>query len=587
MDGFNIGDRLSLLDSLSTRNALTVGANSVELTRVLVCNVEDLLPGQMKEVQVGPDKKKDTVLIANVNGSIHCVGSKCTHFGAPMAQGMLLGERVFCPWHLASFSVITGYPDFGPVFKALPVYKVEIEDGKIYVNVPKKAPSVPIDVGMVDFSKIGKCENKRFVIVGAGPAGLAAAETLRQSGFTGKITMVNKEGHLPYDRTIVSKFLYGAKAEKLQVRDNSFFENNQIDVVSDEVVGIDVNGHEVSLKSSGTLKYDKVLITTGLRPRPHPSLPYKPDGNVFYVRGANDAASIQNFIASGDEPKNVVVVGGGFISLESAATTKQKFKNANVSVVSRSEVHSKSLGDEVGRIWKSLSEKNGVSFHTNSSIKQVKHDSQGRVNSIVLKNGDELPADLVIVGVGSLPNTDFLRDAPLSFTSGGKVIPNSFLRAGKDLFVAGDITQVFSNLKDDFLNNEHYSEAISQGSNAAWNMLGKMIPYKTVPFFWTRAFNKSLAGVGQVSGDLNVIVKGKPDEFNFIAYYVDEGGIVRGAAGMGHNKELIAINQAMRLKMSLLAQDMIDPGFSWEVLYSRIRDLKEPCKCERKCNNEL
>ena len=526
--------KINLLNQIQT-----VQADEVELSRVMVGNAEDLQPGQMKEVQVGPDPKKDTVLIANVDGKIHCVGSKCSHFGAPMAQGMLFGERVFCPWHLASFSVITGYPDFGPVFKALPVYKVEIEDGKIYVNVPKKNPSLSTDVGMVNLTEAAKCENKKFVIVGAGPAGLAAAETLRQSGFTGKITIVNKEGHLPYDRTIVTKFLYGAKADGLKVRDKAFFEANQIEIINDEVVGIDVKQHNVSLKDSGNLDYDKVLITTGLRPRPHPQLPYQSGGNVFYVRGADDACNIQKFVESGSSPKNIVVIGGGFIGVESAATSKQKFKDANVSLVCRSDLHKSSLGNTVGSIWKNLSENNGVNFHMNSGVKAVNRNSKGDVTSVTLKNGDEIPADMVIVGIGSLPNTDFLKNSDIKLTEDGKVSPNSFLRAGKDVFAAGDIIEFYSPQINSRVSSEHYTEAISQGSFAAWNMLEKYIPYETVPFFWTRAFNKSMAVLGNVSGDLKVIVKGKPKEFNFIAYYVNNSGKIVGAAGMGHNKELI------------------------------------------------
>ena len=576
-----------LLDMSLTKKVGKVHASPVELSRVCVGNAGDLRPGQMKEVQVGPDPKKDTVLIANVDGTIHCVGSKCSHFGAPMAQGMLFGERVFCPWHLASFSVITGYPDFGPVFKGLPVYKVEIEDGKIYVNVPKTSPSNFVDVGMVDLQKVKSCENKKFVIVGAGPAGLAAAETLRQSGFTGKITIVNKEGHLPYDRTLVTKALYNIKADSIKVRNAEFFKSNQIDIVNDEVVDIDIQKGSVSLKNAGQMNYDKVLITTGLRPKPHPELPFQKGGNVFYVRGADDASSIQEYIGSRADVKDIVVIGGGFIGVESAATTKMKYKESNVNLVTRSELHSKTLGTTVGGIWRKLSEKNGVKIHQNLGIKSVNKNSSGKVTSVTLSNGDQLPADMVIVGIGSEANTDFLQYKGVNMNKQGKVRANSFLRAAKDVYVAGDIAEFYSPISDTIMSCEHYTEAISQGSFAAWNMLGKFVPYETVPFFWTRAFNKSLAVLGDVNGDYDVIVKGKPEEFNFIAYYVNKSDAIVGAAGMGYNKELIAMNQAMRLGIPLLSSQVVDPGFSWESLYNRIKDSKQPCHCQRKSNNEL
>lgn len=586
---FQISNNLQIPQSLNPENfpqIPSIQAEEIQLSRVMVGNVSDLQPGQMKEVQVGPDPKKDTVVIANVEGTIYCVGSKCSHFGAPMAQGMLFGERVFCPWHLASFSVITGQPDFGPVFKALPTYTVEIENGKIFVNVPKSSPSSSIDVGMVDFEKVGSCSNQRFVIVGAGPAGLSAAETLRQSGFTGKITMVNKEGHLPYDRTIISKYLYGAKADGLKVRDKDFFSANQIEIMNDEVVGLDAGNKKLNLKNSGNLSFDKVLIATGLRPKPHQSFPYKEGGNVFYVRGADDARNLQKFVDSNSEPKNVVVIGGGFIGVESASTTKQKFKNANVSLVTRSEIQSKSLGNRVGAIWRNLSEKNGVNFRLNSGVKSVSRNSEGNVTSVTLLNGDVLPADMVIVGVGSLPNTDFLKNTGLKIQSSGKLRVNSFLKVSKDVYAAGDVISFYSELSQMDVNSEHYSEAICQGSHAAWNMLTKMVPYKTIPFYWTRAFNKSLAVLGNPRADMDVVVRGKPEEFNFIAYYVGKTGRIEGAAGMGYNKELIAMNQAMRLNIPLLAQNVVDPEYNWESLYNQIVTSKAPCKCQRKCNNE-
>ena len=152
----------SVSDELSLPSNRVAFSAEQELKRMFACDVKDLQPGQMKEIQTGPDEKKDTVVVANVDGKVYCVGSKCSHFGAPMSKGMLFGDRIFCPWHLASFSVITGFPDFGPVFNGLPSYKAEVHEGKVYITVPEKNPSGSVQTPMVkDYTS---CSNEKMVV---------------------------------------------------------------------------------------------------------------------------------------------------------------------------------------------------------------------------------------------------------------------------------------------------------------------------------------------------------------------------------------------------------------------------------------
>ena len=349
------------------------------LQTIEACSVSDLAPGQMKEIVVGPDPKKDTVVLANVDGEFHCVGSKCSHFGAPLAKGILFGDRVFCPWHLASFSVITGFPDFGPVFDGLPVYKTEVKNGKVFITVPTSRPSTPLAVPTVNWNTQSACSNEHFVIVGGGPAGMAAAETLRQSGFTGRITMVSKEAALPYDRTILSKNLFGVTADKIKIRDQKYFDDNQIERVNALANGLDTKSRTVTLQNGQSLKYDKVLIATGLRPNPHSNFS-KQSKNVFYLREATDNVRIQGYFGGLEStPRNIVVIGGGFVGFETAGAVKSKYKEANVTVVTRSHVYSGSLGKDVGQIFQTFAEKNGVQFKTDETVKSVKYNAQGKV----------------------------------------------------------------------------------------------------------------------------------------------------------------------------------------------------------------
>lgn len=210
----------------------------------------------------------------------------------------------------------------------------------------------------------------------------------------------------------------------------------------------------------------------------------------------------------------------------------------------------------------------------------------GQVTHIELRSGQTLPADAVFVATGSLPNTDWLQSSDIPLTKYGSIETDSFLKSDPHVFVAGDISSFPYRYLGQNLNSQHYSEAISQGSHAAWNMMGKYVPYQTVPFYWTRAFNKSLAFVGISCRDSEVVIKGEPAKLNFIAYYFDSLGRLTGAAGMGHNYDLIAINQAMRMGMRFRKEEVVAPDFDWKFLKERIAQSGKSCRCQRKCNME-
>jgi NADPH-dependent 2,4-dienoyl-CoA reductase/sulfur reductase-like enzyme len=205
--------------------------------------------------------------------------------------------------------------------------------------------------------------------------------------------------------------------------------------------------------------------------------------------------------------KNIVVIGGSYIGVEAASSLKLGLKDAaNITVVSGgNQIYHNTVGSEVGRGLRVLSERNGVNFELGSRLASIESDEEGNAKTVVLENGKKLDADLVILGTGVTPNTWFLEGG-VALDADGGINADPFLRSTshKDVYAAGDIVSYPYFYTAERVRNEHISEAISTGSYAAKNMLGKMVPYDQVPFFWTRAFNKSISYVGNISAYDNV-----------------------------------------------------------------------------------
>lgn len=230
-------------------------------------------------------------MLVRLDGKYYCVSDKCPHFGAPMSTGPMYDDKVMCPWHNATFSVIDGKPDVGPMFNGLATFPVQVKDGQVHVKIAKDK----LNVGQVIHMSTHNPNNdkRRFVIIGGGVAGLSAAETLRQSGFEGEITILSKEEHLPYDRTGLSKFTFGANINNMRVRDAEFLKQYGINVKTNvEVTNLDSNKKVVQTKSGQSIQYDRVLIATGGSPR-RPGIPgASADSglkNVHVLREYNDA----------------------------------------------------------------------------------------------------------------------------------------------------------------------------------------------------------------------------------------------------------------------------------------------------------
>ena len=291
-----------------------------------------MIEGEFREVKVG-DGEQDKVLISKFDGKLWATGAFCTHLGAPFApNGGLFDDKIMCSYHAATYSVVTGVAENAPGRDGLETYKVVQEDGKWYVVVPEELKK---DV-MLPMANRDLNDKRNFVIVGAGAAGLNCAETLRYSGYTGKITMINGEKTLPLERTLLTKTLPFGDYKNYILRNEEFFKNADIDVISDQVYSIHTDIKKVTLERGQPIEYDKLLIATGTQTRKS-TIPGSDAKHVYYLRTGHDQEQIKEWAKNGVK-RGVAIIGGGFVSTEVASSLILHYKDKfDVHVISSQE----------------------------------------------------------------------------------------------------------------------------------------------------------------------------------------------------------------------------------------------------------
>ena len=499
---------------------------------VTVGKLGDFADGEMKQVSAGGAE----ILLARVGGQFHAVGATCPHYGAPLVEGVLNGERIVCPWHHACFNVSTGELQEPPALDDLASYAVTIENDRIQVRIP----GVPQDRTTLQITKRDTIDGRVFVIVGGGAAGYAAAQTLRGDGFKGRVLLITRENELPYDRPNLSKeYLQGkAEPESLPLRSNEFFAEHEIDVISGrEVHRIDAATKEIEFADGERILCDALLVATGGEPR---RLPFQAahQENVFLLRSHADSDAI---IAAAEGAKRAVVIGSSFIGMEVASSLS--VRGLEVTVVAPGDVpFKKILGPEIGRLFQDVHEKHGVKFKLGASVEGfIGHK---KVEAVVLENGEHLDADIVVVGIGVKPATDLLEGVKLH--KDGGVIVDEHMRAAEGVYAAGDIAYFPSRQTGDRQRIEHWRTAMQQGRAAAHNMAGKDFTYDGVPFFWTRQFDVGLLYVGHTASWTEIIFHGNLSEHDFLAFYVQDDRVL-AVAGMNRDREMAAIEELIRL----------------------------------------
>lgn len=499
-------------------------ANEYAVTRI-----EDLEDGQMKEVTAGEKK----IVIARVEGQFHALGAECPHYGAPLAEGLLCGDRLICPWHKSCFRISDGALLEPPALDGLARYPLRVADGQIFVTVADPAPEPP-----KPSTRPNASDHHRFVIVGAGAAGVAAAGALRLQGYEGQIHMISREGDLPYDRPNLSKtFLSGKSNRKeLRLRSADFYEEQGIELIVRLVTEVNVDRRQILFDDGPPISYNALLLASGSEPRSL-NVPGAELGNVFLLRSEADAGRI---LAASPSGAHAVIVGGSFIGLEVASCFVAR--QIHVTVVARERTpFAKQFGPDVGRAFQRLHERNGVEFRLNAEVERL--EGAGVVREIVLKSGERLQGDVVVVGIGVRPATEFIRG--VRTRDDGGIIVDRFLRAAPDVYAAGDIA-VFPEARSQRpVRIEHWRVAEQLGRVAAANMAGRTQPYEGVPYFWTEQMETPFEYLGHAEKWDDVILQGDLNKPEFLAFYV-ENGRVTAAAASGHDREMAALHELMR-----------------------------------------
>jgi NADPH-dependent 2,4-dienoyl-CoA reductase/sulfur reductase-like enzyme/nitrite reductase/ring-hydroxylating ferredoxin subunit len=418
----------------------------------------------------------EAVLLARRRQELFAIGAECTHYHGPLAEGVLVGDTVRCPWHHACFSLVTGEALRAPALNPVSCWRVERRDGMVYVR--EKLETAPRRASGADGP---------IVIIGGGAAGEAAAERLRREGYSRPVTMLSDDDAPPCDRPNLSKdYLAGnAPEEWVPLRPPEFYREQGIDLrLGTRAAAIDVAAREVRLADGGRCRYAALLLATGAEPVrldiPGNNLP-----QVHYLRTLADSRAI---IAKATAARRAVVIGASFIGLEVASSLRARGLEVHV-VAPEARPMETVLGAEVGDLVRRVHEEYGVVFHLGTTA--TGFDPSG----VALQNGQRIDADLVVVGIGVRPRTALAEQAGMAVNRG--VVVNEYLETSvPGIFAAGDIARWPDRLTSERIRIEHWVVAERQGQTAARNMLGARERFDAVPFFWTQQHDLLLNYVG-------------------------------------------------------------------------------------------
>jgi NADPH-dependent 2,4-dienoyl-CoA reductase/sulfur reductase-like enzyme/nitrite reductase/ring-hydroxylating ferredoxin subunit len=455
----------------------------------------------------------EEVLLVRSGSEIFAIDAHCSHYHGPLADGVVDGEHVRCPWHHACFDLRTGEATHAPAFNALSVWKVEREGERIVVREKREQPKPRIK-GVVDAPS-------RIVIVGGGAAGFAAAEMLRRQDYRGSIVMLSAEAAAPVDRPNLSKdYLAGSAPEDwLPLRPDDFYREAKIDLrLGVEVAALDTKSKQVLLAGGEKVPYDRLLLATGAEPV-HLPIPGADQPHVHLLRSLNDCRAI---IASAKDARRAVVIGASFIGLEVAAALRARDIEVHVVGLEQRPME-RVLGAEMGDFVRALHEEHGVIFHLGDTVNAI----DGK--RATLKSGVVIEADLVVIGVGVKPRLALAEKAGLAIDRGVKV--DAYLETSiPGIYAAGDIARWPDRHSGEAIRVEHWVVAERQGQAAARNMLGQRETFDAVPFFWSQHYDVPINYVGHAEKWDEIAIDGDIGAKDCLVRYKSRGRVLAVAS---------------------------------------------------------
>ncbi|MER6008786.1 FAD-dependent oxidoreductase [Nonomuraea angiospora] len=358
-----------------------------------------------------------------------------------------------------------------------------------------------------------------FVIAGGGLAAAKAAEALREEGFDGAIVVVGREPHLPYERPPLSKTYLqdGGERQKIFVHDAAWYRDHAVDLRTGvTVTEIDRAAHQVTLSDGERLRYDKLLLATGARPR-RLTVPGHDRDNVLYLRTVDDSDRLRATLSAATR---IAVVGAGWVGLETAAAARAAGVEVTVVEQERQPLLAV-LGPEIGAVFAGLHRDHGVDLRLGARLAAVAEAG------VRLADGTHIDADAVVAGIGAVPETDLAAAAGLPVDNG--VITTADLRTGDpDIFAAGDVANAYHPLLGGHIRVEHWANALNQPAVAARAMLGRQAAYDELPYFYTDQYDLGMEYVGHVPPGLahDVVIRGDLAEREFLAFWLRNDTVI-------------------------------------------------------------
>jgi NADPH-dependent 2,4-dienoyl-CoA reductase/sulfur reductase-like enzyme/nitrite reductase/ring-hydroxylating ferredoxin subunit len=468
----------------------------------------------------------ESVMLVRKGDSFFAIGATCTHYGGPLAEGLVVDDTVRCPWHHACFSLRTGEAVRAPALAPVACYTVERRGERVFVT--DKTTHVPT-------SKAAPNPPESVVIVGAGAAGMAAAEMLRRLGYQGRVLLLGADAAPPVDRPNLSKdYLAGnAPEEWIPLKPPEFYAEAKIELLTGvRATALDVKAKKLTASNGQTYTYGALLLATGAEPVkltvPGADLPH-----VHTLRHLADSRAI---IEQCKNIQQAVVIGASFIGLEAAASLRAR--NVEVHVVGpEAKPLEKVLGPDLGDFVKALHEEHGVHFYLQNGVNAIERDK------VILRDGSTVAAQLVVTGIGVRPSVSLAEAAGLKVDN-GIVVDEHLQTSAPNVYAAGDVARWPEPRSGQLVRIEHWVVAQRMGQTAARNLLGQREPFDTVPFFWSQHYDVPIAYVGVGLAWEKAEVHGSAKDRNVLVAY-RKGGRVQAVASIYRDLDSLKAEAAL------------------------------------------
>jgi NADPH-dependent 2,4-dienoyl-CoA reductase/sulfur reductase-like enzyme/nitrite reductase/ring-hydroxylating ferredoxin subunit len=475
----------------------------------------------------------DAVIVVRCGSSdVFAIGATCTHYGGPLAEGLVVDGTVRCPWHHACFDLRTGAALRTPALNPVASYEVVQRQDSIFVG-PRmhRAAAAPVAARAEAPSSVA--------IVGAGAAGNSAAEQLRHLGYDGAITLFDADAAAPYDRPNLSKdYLAGtAPPEWLPLHPPSHYQELAVDLVlGRRVTALDAAARRLTLDDGTTRQFGAIVLATGANPVTL-TIPGSDGPPIHYLRTLADS---QRIIETAKAARRAVVLGAGFIGLEVAASLRARGIEVHVVAPTRRPLE-RVLGAELGDFIRTLHEAHGVVFHLGQTARGLER------GHVVLQSDERLAADFVVAGVGVGPAVALAERAGLEVDHG--IVVDRFLEtSAKGIFAVGDVARWPDPRTGARIRIEHWVLAQRQGQAVARVIAGPKTPFADVPFFWSQHYDVAINYVGHAERWDAIEIDGRPQSRDCAVRYTQAGRVL-AVATIARDRVSMEAERAMEQEM--------------------------------------